>query len=458
MAHALDRQRGMAVRLASSATGDLANNVDRLRHELQQSKYAGNINARAWRQGDPADLLPLIHFALLGYSKHVHDALAAKGYDLFAKTDVRFLEVVYKLLRQEFGYQPQLRVEQFFAEGFAERKVILAHDILKLCQRYHSDLQRELRLAQARATASRGSASPPSFVARAQHARPLVEKGAGFARAQAAAAASLRGSGGSRPPSAVGGLHQHPRHNSASVAAVDADGAGTDAWSDHEEDEQTLQPRAMHPPAPHPAVFVQGGHSTSQGGAIAFEGFAIMDLRKKVEELSSRLDDMQAHVASAAAVERRCAEMEHEYSARLLLSEGRIRFLEESIRNLQSNQDTTGPARATWPVPGAHSDGPVTDSASSHMPAGGAQQDQARQQPVSPPRSSAQIGAGSPPRPLSSFPTVATVSEGGDGAAAARGGDAAAGDLADPKLNLFISSIRERFRETHALLEESGRR
>ena len=79
MAHALDRQRGMAVRLASSATGDLANNVDRLRHELQQSKYAGNINARAWRQGDPADLLPLIHFALLGYSKHVHDALAATG-------------------------------------------------------------------------------------------------------------------------------------------------------------------------------------------------------------------------------------------------------------------------------------------------------------------------------------------------------------------------------------------
>ena len=52
--------------------------------------------------------MPLIHFALLGYSKHVHDSLVAKGYDLFAKTDVRFLEAAYKLLRQEFAYRPQV--------------------------------------------------------------------------------------------------------------------------------------------------------------------------------------------------------------------------------------------------------------------------------------------------------------------------------------------------------------
>jgi hypothetical protein len=38
----------------------------------------------------------------------VHDSLVAKGYDLFAKTDVRFLEAVYKLLRQEFAYRPQV--------------------------------------------------------------------------------------------------------------------------------------------------------------------------------------------------------------------------------------------------------------------------------------------------------------------------------------------------------------
>jgi len=38
----------------------------------------------------------------------VHDLLLEQGYDLFAKTDQRFVEAVYKLLRQEFGYQPQV--------------------------------------------------------------------------------------------------------------------------------------------------------------------------------------------------------------------------------------------------------------------------------------------------------------------------------------------------------------
>ncbi|KAJ1486863.1 Centrosomal CEP44 domain-containing protein [Baffinella frigidus] len=79
-------------------TGDLQNNIDRLRAELQQAKYPGPIEARAWRRGNAADLLPLVHFALLGYSKLVHDMILAQGYDLFAKTDMRFLEAVYKVL------------------------------------------------------------------------------------------------------------------------------------------------------------------------------------------------------------------------------------------------------------------------------------------------------------------------------------------------------------------------
>ena len=102
---------------------------------------------RTWCKGNPLDLLPLIHFALLGYSKTVHDSLVSKDYNLFAKTDVPFLVPAYKLLGQEFAYQPQLKVEQFFAKGFVEHKVILVHDILKMCQRCHTNLQRDLKAA-----------------------------------------------------------------------------------------------------------------------------------------------------------------------------------------------------------------------------------------------------------------------------------------------------------------------
>ena len=43
----------MSKRLAACSTGDLTNNVDKLRHELQQSKYAGPIDVRTWRKGNP---------------------------------------------------------------------------------------------------------------------------------------------------------------------------------------------------------------------------------------------------------------------------------------------------------------------------------------------------------------------------------------------------------------------
>jgi hypothetical protein len=45
-------EHGMA-RLAACSTGDLANNLDKLRHELQQSKYVGHVDVRAWRKGNP---------------------------------------------------------------------------------------------------------------------------------------------------------------------------------------------------------------------------------------------------------------------------------------------------------------------------------------------------------------------------------------------------------------------
>jgi len=97
----------MSARPASS-TGDLNNNCDKLKSELLRSKYAGPIDVRQLKRGNPTDLLPLIHFALLGLSKFVQDDLKSKGYELFAKTDLRFLEATYKLLRSEFEYQPQV--------------------------------------------------------------------------------------------------------------------------------------------------------------------------------------------------------------------------------------------------------------------------------------------------------------------------------------------------------------
>jgi len=262
-----------------------------------------------------SDLLPLIHFCLLGYSKRVHDSLAAKGYDLFAKTDMRFLEVVYKLLREEFGYQPQvcqpvrdcqpiaaclprrgrrrgrardrdsvvrsrlhgkrlttacgrcawqLRMEQFFAEGFVERKVILVHDIMKLCQRCHADLQRKLKASQrdnatARAFAVHSGSGVSSLASSSSHkpARPLVQRGtpAGGKRLVVSAhTRALRGSGG---------LLGHEPQDALQAPNSDTLHVEYENNGRLEHAMRPPEPRALRPPAPHPITGAQSARTAA---------------------------------------------------------------------------------------------------------------------------------------------------------------------------------------------------
>ena len=76
---------------------------------------------------------------------------------MFGKNDLRFIESLYKVnnffiiclwcvyaiiqvLRDVFHYVPMLTREQFLATGFAERKMIMATDVLRLCESKHKEL------------------------------------------------------------------------------------------------------------------------------------------------------------------------------------------------------------------------------------------------------------------------------------------------------------------------------
>lgn len=64
----------------------------------------------------------------------------AKGFDLYGKSDLRFLQGVYSVLRDLFHFQPRLTKEQFLSNGYAERKIILTYNLLLLCQARHKQL------------------------------------------------------------------------------------------------------------------------------------------------------------------------------------------------------------------------------------------------------------------------------------------------------------------------------
>ncbi|EFJ04871.1 hypothetical protein SELMODRAFT_432026 [Selaginella moellendorffii] len=113
------------------ATGDVEGNLERLKAQLRSVSYPHTIDNQGLRMGLPSAVLPLLHHALLGYSRHVFRYLSTNGYELYAKSDLRFIECILKFLRTEFGYRCSLTLAQIFSKGFSERKMIFVHDVVQ---------------------------------------------------------------------------------------------------------------------------------------------------------------------------------------------------------------------------------------------------------------------------------------------------------------------------------------
>ena len=128
---------------AMAATGDLHGNIEKLRDHLRRVHYDSALQVDALAAGEPAGFLPLLHFVLLRHSHAVARWLAERGYELSAKTDLRFVETVYRLARVELGYRHALTSKQFLSPGFAERKVLFVIDLLRLVQEKHAAMSLE---------------------------------------------------------------------------------------------------------------------------------------------------------------------------------------------------------------------------------------------------------------------------------------------------------------------------
>ena len=93
-------------------------------------------------EASPLIFLPLINYVLLQYSKPVALWVIDNGLDLMGKNDSKFMELVYKLVRVHFGFNPTITLPQFFSSGFAERKLIFTADLIKYVKDKHKELAR----------------------------------------------------------------------------------------------------------------------------------------------------------------------------------------------------------------------------------------------------------------------------------------------------------------------------
>ena len=130
---------------STNGTGDLKNSVLKLVREAKRMKLESVLDPDGLISGETKSHLPILSQALNSYSLPLSKYLHSKGYELFGKTDSRFLDVVYRMLRDEFNYRPKITRLQFFTDSsFIERKILFTFDLLKLCQSKHRDLQRSV--------------------------------------------------------------------------------------------------------------------------------------------------------------------------------------------------------------------------------------------------------------------------------------------------------------------------
>lgn len=124
------------------ATGDLKNNLSRLESELKSIKYSKSINSYGLAKGDAVCYLPLLHYILLEYSILLVTYFTDNNYDFYGKKDLKFIELLYSLLRNVFCYKPKITIQQFFSMGFAERKCLFVIDVIFQCKTLVRDLSR----------------------------------------------------------------------------------------------------------------------------------------------------------------------------------------------------------------------------------------------------------------------------------------------------------------------------
>nr|KAJ3414405.1 Centrosomal protein of 44 kDa [Polyrhizophydium stewartii] len=170
---------------SSIGAGDLRNNLAKLQTELKHVRYDVPLDQAGASRGDPAAFLPILHYVLLDYSALVARRFAERSYELYGKTDSRFVETVFGLMLNEFNYRSALSRDQFLSPGFAERKLILVADVVRLCRELHGRLKRAASAARAagasglsaggaQALSSSGGSSRGSHVIAARHSAPSL--------------------------------------------------------------------------------------------------------------------------------------------------------------------------------------------------------------------------------------------------------------------------------------------
>ncbi|NXR78136.1 CEP44 protein, partial [Pycnonotus jocosus] len=172
------------------ATGDLNGSLRKIEQGLRLLNYPRDVDYTVLVKGDPAAFLPIISYCFTSFSTCIAELLVKCDVELTAKSDLRFIEAVYKFLRDQFQYKPILTKEQFLQFGFAERKMQIVCDIINCVVKKHKELsnsskvksqtRKKIRPLKLEVWSNRGKGlADPSGSALNSKQKPLVERHSG---------------------------------------------------------------------------------------------------------------------------------------------------------------------------------------------------------------------------------------------------------------------------------------
>lgn len=136
-------------------TGDVRGVLRKLEQKLRLLNYPRDVDYSGLVKGDPAASLPIISYTFTGYSAYIAEILVSLDIELAAKSDLRFIDAVYKVLRDVFHYKPVLTKQQFLQCGFSERKMQTVCDIIDCVVKKHKEIanQNKVKLQPGKRTA-----------------------------------------------------------------------------------------------------------------------------------------------------------------------------------------------------------------------------------------------------------------------------------------------------------------
>ncbi|KAI9190130.1 hypothetical protein H9P43_001563 [Blastocladiella emersonii ATCC 22665] len=149
----------------SGGTGDLRNLLLQLHSELRGIKHAGHLDPEELCSGIPTAYLQIIHLILLEAFPTFTADIVSRGYDLHGKRDKRFMQTVYRMLRDDFSYKPSITIDQFFLPGYAARKLMFLMDLLRRVKDRVAEISRFKKLsgaATSNPTPAHRARRPPS--------------------------------------------------------------------------------------------------------------------------------------------------------------------------------------------------------------------------------------------------------------------------------------------------------